>query len=121
MSQKHTSHDTTLLRCIDHNCEVMGSICCINCRQVNNCPNKCSTIQQYKNPEYEGCPHLNADVNTQRNVCSQHFYDTRVTLITLSDLSEIELKVLKRRVLEFLETQCVTGCVVVNPSRRQPE
>ena len=51
----------------------------------------------------------------------QHYYDTRVTLTTLTDLSEMELKVLKHQVLEFLETQCITGCVVVNPSRRQPE
>ena len=51
----------------------------------------------------------------------QHFYDTRVTLTTLDDLSDTELKALKHLVLEFLETQCVTGCVVVNPSRRQPE
>ena len=51
----------------------------------------------------------------------QHYYDTRVTLTTHSTLSEVELKVLKNLVLGFLETQCITGCVVVNPSRRQPD
>ena len=50
----------------------------------------------------------------------QHYYDTRVTLTTHSTLSEVELKVLKHLVQGFLETQCITGCVVVNPSRRQP-
>jgi hypothetical protein len=73
------------------------------------------------NPEYDGCPHLDSEVNTQGNDYPQHYYDTRVTLTTLSDLNEMELKGLKHRVLEFLETQCITGCVVVNPSRRQPE
>ena len=51
----------------------------------------------------------------------QHFYDTRVTLTTLDTLSDTELKTLKHLVQGFLETQCITGHVIVQPSRRQPD
>jgi len=111
----------SMLLCNDLHCKTLGNLCCLNCKHQDTCPNKCPTVQQLQNPEYEGCPHLDVETNTQKNDNPQHFYDTLVNLTTLDDLSDTELKVLKHMVIEFLETQCITGCVVVQPSRRRPD